>query len=161
MSQRGSALPPPLIAIYLCKEFIRFFFLCLLLFLGLSLLIDFFDRFNTFVKHGAPLSAICRYFLFKLPLFVIQASPAATLAGALLSLGSLSRNRELLALKACGVSPLQIATPLLLSACILSIGGWVWNETVVPYAFHKSRYINTVEIKKKEFNFQTFIESNL
>ncbi len=151
MSQIGSALPPPLIAIYLCKEFIRFFFLCLLLFLGLSLLIDFFDRFNTFVKHGAPFSAICRYFLFKLPLFVIQASPAATLAGALLSLGSLSRNRELLALKACGVSALQIATPLLLSACILSIGGWVWNENVVPYAFHKSRYINTVEIKKKEF----------
>ena len=151
MSQRGPTLPPPLIAIYLCKEFLRFFFLCLLLFLGLSLLIDFFDRFNTFVKYGAPLSAICRYFLFKLPLFVIQASPAAALAGALLSLGSLSRNRELLALKACGVSALQIATPLLLSACILSIGGWVWNENVVPYAFHKSRYINTVEIKKKEF----------
>lgn len=151
MSQRGSAFPPPLIGIYLCKEFIRFFFLCLLLFLGLSLLVDFFDRFNTFVKYGAPVSAICRYFLFKLPLFVIQASPAAALAAALLSLGSLSRSRELLALKACGVSAVQMATPLLLSACILSIGGWVWNENVVPYAFHKSRYINTVEIKKKEF----------
>jgi lipopolysaccharide export system permease protein len=27
----------------------------------------------------------------------------------------------------------------------------VWNETVVPYCFHQSRYINTVEIKKKAF----------
>ena len=151
MSRSDFPLPSRLIESYLCKEFIRFFSLSLLLFLGLSLLIDFFDRFSSFVKYDATLSVIGRYFLFKLPLFVTQAVPAAALAGSLLSLGLLSRNQELLALKACGVSAWQMATPLLLSACLLSLGGWLWNENVVPYAFHKSRYINTVEIKRKTF----------
>ena len=157
MGQTGFPFPSRLIAAYLCKEFIRLFALCLLLFLGLSLLVDFFDRFNSFVKYKAPLSAIGSYFLFKLPLFVTQAVPAAALAGSLLSLGILSRHKELQALKACGVSAWQMAAPLLLSAGVLSLGGWAWNEHVVPYAFHKSRYINTVEIKGKTFKglFQT------
>ena len=151
MAPNGFSFPSRLITAYLCKEFIRFFFLCLFLFLGISLLVDFFDRVNGFVKYEAPLSAIGRYFLFKLPLFVTQAVPAAALAGSLLSLGLLSRHNELLALKACGVSVWQMATPLLLSACVLSIGGWVWNENVVPHAYYKSRYINTIEIKRKSF----------
>jgi lipopolysaccharide export system permease protein len=143
--------PLPLISAYLRREFLRFFFLCLSLFLGIALLVDFFDRLNGFIKYAAPVSAIVRYFAFKAPLLITQAAPAAALTGSLLSLGLLSRHREILALKACGISPWQIARPLLLSASILSAGVWMWNEVVVPYAFHKSRYINTVEIKKKPF----------
>ena len=143
--------PFPLISAYLRREFLRSFFLCLSLFLGIALLVDFFDRLNEFVKYAAPASTILRYFLFKAPLLLAQAAPAAALTGALLSLSQLSRHQEILALKTCGISPWQIARPLLLSASVLSAGVWGWNEAVVPYSFHKSRYINTVEIKKKPF----------
>lgn len=149
MGRGGSSFPTRLIARYLCKEFLRFFSLCLLLFLALSLLVDFFDRFHTFVKHQAPLTAVARYFLFKLPLYVWQAVPASALAGSLLSLGILSRHKELMALKTCGVSAWQMALPLLLSAGILSVAGWAWNESVVPYAYQTSRMIDAVEIKRK------------
>lgn len=142
-------LPLPLISSYLCREFLRFFFLCLALFLGISLLVDLFDRLDDFIKYGASVSAVVRYLLFKAPLLVTQAAPAAALTASLLSLGILSRHRELLALKACGISPWQIACPLLLVAGLLSASVWAWNETIVPYAFHKSRHINTVEIKKR------------
>jgi lipopolysaccharide export system permease protein len=141
----------PLVSTYLCKEFLRFFFLCLILFLGISLLVDFFDRLDDFIKHGASVSAILRYLFFKAPLFLTQAAPAAALTSTLLSCGLLSKHRELLALKTCGVSPWQIALPLLLTASVLSGGVWLWNEFIVPYSFHKSRYINTVEIKKRPF----------
>jgi len=144
--------PLPLISLYLRREFFRFFFFCLILFLGLSLLVDFFDRLDDFIKYAAPVSTVLRYFLFKAPVFITQAAPAAALAGSLLSLGLLARHRELLALKTCGVSSWQVARPLLLSAIVLSTGTLVWNEIVVPYCFHKSRYINTVEIKKKTFH---------
>lgn len=149
MESRVSSFPPQLIARYLCTEFLRFFTLCLLLFLVLSLLVDFFDRFHTFVKHQAPPGAVVRYFLFKLPLYVWQAVPASALAGSLLSLGILSRHKELLALKACGVDPWQIAVPLLCAAGVLSVAGWTWNEKVVPYAYQTSRTIHAVDIKKK------------
>jgi len=144
-------LSSSVVSAYLRREFLRTFFLCLALFLGLSLLVDFFDRLDDFIKHAAPVSTILRYFLFKTPLLITQAAPAAALAGSLLSLGLLSRHREILALKTCGISPWQIARPLLLSASVLSAGAWVWNEVIVPYSFHKSRYINTIEIKKKAF----------
>ena len=147
----ASSSSPSLISRYLRREFLRAFSLCLTLFLGLSVLIDFFDRLDEFIKYAAPASTVLRYFLFKAPLFITQSAPAAALTGSLLSLGLLARHRELLALKTCGVSPWQIARPLLLSASILSVGVLAWNEFVVPYSFHKSRQINTEEIKKKMF----------
>ena len=141
----------PIVSAYLRKEFLRFFFLCLFLFLGLALLVDFFDRLDGFIKNAASPSAVLRYLLFKAPLFITQTAPPAALAAAFLSLGLLSRHREILALKACGISAVQIVRPLILAACALSGAVWVWGETIVPYAFHRSRYINTVEIKKKDF----------
>ena len=140
-----------LVCRYVCAEYLRFFLFSLVLFLGLSLLVDFFDRLDNFIKYGASVSATIRYFVFKIPLFVTQAAPAAALAGVLIGCGLLSRNRELLALKACGISPWQMALPLLLTAGMLSLTVRVWNEWVVPAAFHHSRYINTVEIKQRPF----------
>jgi lipopolysaccharide export system permease protein len=140
-----------LLSHYLRGEFLRLFCLCLLTFLCLYLIVDFFDRFDTFLKHTAPTLTIVRYFLFKLPLIVTQMVPAAVLTGSLLSLGLLARRNELTALFACGVSLWQIARPLLGTAALLSLGTLVWNETIVPYCFHQSRHISTVEIKKKAF----------
>ena len=140
-----------LISVYLYTEYLRFFLLSLMLFLGLSLLVDFFDRLDNFIKYGASVSATVRYFLFKIPLFVTQAAPAAALTGVLLGYGLLSRNRELLALKACGIGPWQMALPVLITAGFLSLAVSAWNEWVVPAAFHTSRYINTVEVKKRPF----------
>src|SRR5713226_2362599 len=141
-----------LISTYLRRVFLRFFFLCLILFLGISLLVDLFDRLDDFIKYAAPASTILRYFLFKAPLLITQAAPAAALTGALVSLSLLARHREILALKTCGVSPWQIARPLLFLAGILSVGTLAWNEFVVPYSFQRSLYINSVEIKQKTFH---------
>ncbi|MSQ48328.1 MAG: LPS export ABC transporter permease LptG [Deltaproteobacteria bacterium] len=144
-------LPLPIVSAYLGKEFLRAFFFCLLFLWGLALLIDFFDRLDDFFRQDAPILAVVRYFFFKAPLFVSQFAPAAALTGSLLSLSLLSRNREILALKACGIGVGQIALPLLLSAALLSLGTWAWSEFVVPSAFRKARFINAVEIKKKPF----------
>lgn len=141
--------PLPLISAYLRKEFLRFFVLCLSLFLFLAILIDFFDRLDYLVKYKASVFTILRYFTFKIPLFISQTAPMAALTASLASLGLLSRQRELTALKACGVSLWQIAKPLLFASAVLSAAVWSWNESVVPFSYRQSRYINTVEIKKK------------
>ncbi|MBM4256423.1 MAG: LPS export ABC transporter permease LptG [Deltaproteobacteria bacterium] len=140
-----------IIPLYLSREFLRTFCLCLLFLWTLALLIDFFDRLDDFIRQDASIFSVLRYFFFKAPLFVSQMAPAAALTGSLLSLSLLSRSRELLALKACGVSTVQIARPLLSVAGILSVAIWGWNEVIVPPAFHKARVINSEEIKKKPF----------
>lgn len=138
----------PVISAYLRKEFLRLFFLSLALFLFLAVLVDFFDRLDYLVKYKAPATTVLLYFAFKLPLFITQTMPIAALVAALLSLGLLSRNREIIALKSCGVSQWQIARPFLFVGGALSVGLWGWNETIVPHSYRQSRYIN-LQIKKR------------
>lgn len=137
-----------LISTYLRQEFLRLFFLSAALFLFLAVLVDFFDRLDYLVKYKASASTVLLYFVFKIPLFVTQTAPVASLTATLISIGILSRNREITALKACGVSQWQIAKPFLLAAGLLSLGVWGWNEIVVPHSYRESRYLN-LKMKKR------------
>jgi lipopolysaccharide export system permease protein len=134
---------------YLLREFLRLFSLCMVAFLLVYLLVDFFDRFDTYLKYQASAGAVLRYFVFKVPLIVTQLVPVATLGGVLLALGMMARHNELTAMRASGVSTLQIAAPLLVTALALSLGILLWNEAVVPYASERSRHVELTEIRKK------------
>jgi lipopolysaccharide export system permease protein len=145
----GSALSLPLIPRYVLKEFLRLFGLCMLGFILIYVLVDFFDRFGTYLKFRPPVSLILAYFVFKIPLIVTQLVPVATLAGVLLGLGMMGRHNEITAMRASGLSTLQIARPLLVAAAALSIAIFAWNESVVPYCSERFRHIDNVEIKNK------------
>jgi lipopolysaccharide export system permease protein len=114
------------------------------------LIADFSDRIDDFLKHEAPIGAIIRYFLVKIPLIVNEVLPIAVLAAMLLSLGGLSRQNELTAMRASGLSSAQIVTPLLAICLALSAIVFLWNEKVVPHFATRAHYINTVEIKKRQ-----------
>ena len=114
----------------------------------MATLVDFFDRLDYLVKYKAAFSTVFLYFIFKIPLLMTQVAPVAALVATLLGIGLLSRNREIIALKACGVSHWQLTKPFLLIGGIASLGLWGWNETVVPYSYRHSRYIN-LQIKKR------------
>ncbi len=134
---------------YLVEEFLRILALCLLAFLVVYLIADFSDRIDDFLKHQAPMGAIVRYFLVKIPLIINQVLPIAVLAAMLLGLGGLSRHNELTAMRACGLSSVQIVAPLLGTCLLLSVGVFAWNEKVVPHFATRAHYLNTVEIKKR------------
>jgi lipopolysaccharide export system permease protein len=142
---------PRILSRYVIEEFVRILGLCMAAFVLIYLIVDFFDRFDDFLKHKAAVGAAIRYFLFKIPLVMTQVLPVAVLAAMLMALGTLRRNNEIAAMRACGISSYQIAAPLLLACLALSVASLVWNETVVPHFTRQVRYINTIEIKKREF----------
>lgn len=134
---------------YMVGEFIGMLVPIVLAFLILYLVVDFFDRLDLLLKnHATPLSAV-RYFALKTPLVLTQITPPAVLAALLISQGMLSRRNEIIALRASGVSLLQTAAPLLLLAALISVGTFVWNESIVPYCTRKYQYVNNVEIRKR------------
>src|SRR6185295_9110815 len=139
----------PILPRYVLREFVRVFALCMLGFIAVYVLVDFFDRLGTYFKYQTPATTIVRYFIFKVPLIVTQLVPVATLGGVLLALGTMARHNELTALRASGVSTLQLARPLLIVAVLLSVGTLLWNESVVPYCSERSRHIELVEIRNK------------
>lgn len=135
---------------YLLRQFFTIFFAVIIAFVLLYLIVDFFERLGLLLRLHAPPGATVRYFLFKIPLMVTQVTPAAVLTATLISLGLLSRNNEIIALRATGVSLTQMAGPLISVATAISLGCLLWNETVVPYCTQQFEYVNSVEIRKRE-----------
>lgn len=134
---------------YVLVEFLRIFGLCMVGFLLIYVLVDLLDRLQGFLKFHASVGEVCRYLFFKIPLIVTQLIPIATLASVLIALGTMARHNELTALRASGISTVQIATPLFAMAVALSVLIVGWNETVVPYSTERSRYIEIVEIRNR------------
>lgn len=141
----------PTVARYLLQEFGRSVFMTLAAFILLYLCIDFFERIPKFLEHDPSLAQVGIYFLLKIPLIVGQIMPAAVLAGTLLGLGGLARRAELMAMRACGISLWQIATPIVVACAGISVGMLAWNEYVVPPSAARSDYIEVVEIKGKTY----------
>jgi lipopolysaccharide export system permease protein len=141
---------PPVLSRHLLRAFLTTAALCLAAFVAIALIVDFFDRFEGFIHHGASTAAIFKYFLLRAPLFVTRAAPLAILAGILLGFGGLGRHNEFVALRAAGVGIWQIAIPPLAAAVVISGLMFLWNERVVPYAAQQARDVYAFEIRSPQ-----------
>ncbi len=136
---------------YVVTQYLRLFFLTLTAGATLYMVIHFFDRIGNLSRYDPSTAAMAAYFVFRLPAMLSEIYPAASLLAVLLSLGLAARNREILALRACGISTWQLAVPLIAVAAAMSVLVLAWNEMVVPPTMARCRYLNDVVIKKKTF----------
>jgi lipopolysaccharide export system permease protein len=134
---------------YILTAFARIFGLALAAFAGIYLLVDFFERVDNFIEHKAQLSQYILYFTNKIPMIVVQVAPMAVLMGVFMCLGGLSRNSELTAMRASGISLWRITIPLLATALLLTGTLQVANEFVVPLSAQKVNYILNTQVKGK------------
>ena len=139
----------PSVSRHLTTEFARSAGLTFTAFIAIYVVADFFDRFDTYLKHDVPVATIARAFLYKLPLIVTQVTPMAVLAGGLVGLGLLARQQEFVALRSCGVSVFQMALPLVAAGALISVGMLAWSEQVVPRAARKWHDVDNLEIRKR------------
>jgi lipopolysaccharide export system permease protein len=146
--RRARYSPTSVISRYLVREFVGMLLPIVMTFVILYLIVDCFDRLTFLLKNHATAGAAVRYFLFKIPLILTQIMPPAVLSALLLSLGMLSRQNEITALRASGISLVETAVPLLALGTLMSLATLVWNETVVPYCTRGSQYVNNIEIRK-------------
>ncbi len=115
---------------YVLTVFFPIFFLTLLAFLGIYLIIDFFEKVDTFLDNNIGALKMISYFLYKSPFIVSQGIPIAALLASLISLGILNRNREIIAMKAAGLNSLSYAGPILAAALMLAVVNFGIGETV-------------------------------
>ena len=142
--------PLPIISRYVVGEFLRAMLLALGFFVVLYLSVDFFERLPRFLKHNPPPRLLLEYFLLKIPLIVTQMLPVAVLTATLFSLGTLGKNAELMAMRACGISLWQIGAPIALVCLAISVGALLWNESVVPATTARAAFIENIEIRGRE-----------
>jgi len=127
---------------YLLREFTRLFLLCASGGTVLYLIIDLFDRMTIFIRHGATAGWVALFLLNKIPLIVYQVTPAAMLLAVLLSLGTMSRYNEIIALRTSGVPVMRIAYPFVILSVFVGTGIFFFNEFVVSPTYARHEYMS-------------------
>lgn len=120
------------LARYVMRAVIGYTLLVLLVLLvlnGLYLLIDQQDDIGT--GNYTATSALL-YVALNLPQSAFDMLPIASLIGALLSLGNLSRSMELVVIRAAGVSVARIGAWVLTAGVLLMCMTWALGEYVAP-----------------------------
>lgn len=87
------------------------------------------------------------YFLWQMPSFLLDVIPMAMLFGTLLTMGRLSGDSEITALKAGGVSLARMFLPLAVVGFGVSLFALVMQEALVPLANDRAAYLRESAIE--------------
>lgn len=119
---------------YLLRTFLTPFLYCLLAFIMIFVIFDLFDKLNDFIDGKTPIALIAKYYVVLIPSVLIQIVPVSLLLAVLYSLSSLTKNNELTAMRASGISILRLMIPYLSVGLLLSFAVGLINETIGPRA---------------------------
>ncbi|MDD2541778.1 MAG: LPS export ABC transporter permease LptG [Desulfuromonadaceae bacterium] len=145
---------------YIARTWLRLLMLCLSGFVGIYLVIDLIEKIPRFLRVGGTAGDIIQYFIWKLPEMVSRTATFSILMATLLTLGVLSRDSEIIAMRSCGVSLLKIALPMLTLGFVASIVLLINSEFILPHSYARTELIDRVKIKKKDGNV-TFKRNNI
>jgi LPS export ABC transporter permease LptG/LPS export ABC transporter permease LptF len=127
-------LLPQLLDTYILSRFLIYFGLLLSSFVALTLVFNFFDLMHDMVHNQIPLATMFRYLFFLTPELIYWTLPVSVLVAVLVALGVLSKQNEITAFKACGVSLYRLALPILIGSTLLSGGLFAFDHYYVPGA---------------------------
>jgi lipopolysaccharide export system permease protein len=91
------------------------------------------------INKGVEFTSVLKIFLFMAPYIITYALPVAVLIAILLSLGRLSSDNEIVAIRASGVNLFSLLLPLYLVALILSLALVIFNDRAASYAHYAYR----------------------
>src|SRR5919108_3571649 len=115
---------------YICREVVTPFLLGLLIFTLILLTARILKLVELVVNRGVLVWHMVKIFLYATPAFFEVTVPMAFLLALLWGFGRLSADREIIALKSCGIGFYQIALPI-----------GVFTALVVGGAFFLTLYI--------------------
>ncbi len=125
---------PRLMDIYLLRRFFSYFFLLMATFIFLFETFTFFELLDDIARHRIAFLIVVKYFSYLAPYLAYQLAPLAALVAVLVTLGVMSKNNEVVACKASGISLYRLALPLLLAGVTLAAVMVVLDDTYLPYA---------------------------
>ncbi len=132
---------------FLLKHFMRILSLCIAAFIGIYLLIDFFEKVDNLIEYKATAWDYFIYLSNNIPFIFVQILPLSILTSMVLTLGGLSRTNEITAMRACGVNLWRIVQPLMSLILLLSFLLLLLNEFAIPW--NSKQLNNLLEVKLK------------
>ena len=131
---RRLPLGPQIIDNYVLSSFLFYFLLLLASFVLMTHVYTFFELLSDILKNSTPMEQVAKYLFFLTPKLVYDSTPVSVLVAVLVTFGILTKNNEVTALKACGVSLYRLAIPVLITSSALSAGLFTFDHYIIPDA---------------------------
>jgi LPS export ABC transporter permease LptF/LPS export ABC transporter permease LptG len=130
----SSSSIPSIVDIYVLRRFFYYFAVIMGVFILLFETFTFFELLDDIARRHVPFLVVVNYFRYLIPYLLYQLSPLGALVAVLVTLGVLSKNNEIVAFKASGISLYRIALPLLMAGVVLAGVLLIMDDTYLPYA---------------------------
>ena len=130
-------LLPQLVDTYILSTFLSYLVLMLSSFVSLVLIFNFFELIGDMLRNNISLWKMFTYLFFLTPQLIYDLLPPSVLVAVLAAFGVMSKQNEIIAFKACGVSLYRLAAPILLGATLVSGGLFAFDFYYVADANRK------------------------
>jgi len=130
---------------YVLRQFLPPLAVSFLGFIGIFVIIDLVDRLSAFLDRDIGVSTVVLFYACYVPYITMLILPMAMLLASLLCMGTLIRNRELMAMRAVGLSLYRIVLPIQMFALVVSLIAFFIAAYVVPRANRERARIETGE----------------
>lgn len=104
---------PTLLDAYIAREYGRILGMTAAAMLGLFYLSTFIDRSDKLFKGQVTLARLAEFMFWSTPQFLVYIIALAVLIAGLVTIGLLTKNSELIVMRACGISLYRTAMPML------------------------------------------------
>jgi lipopolysaccharide export system permease protein len=131
---------------YIFRELAKTILLCSMGFVSLFLVIDFVEKADDFLKHGATAREVALYYLATAPSVFVQISPVAVLVAVLVTVSLRARSNELTAMFAGGLSLSRVCAPILAGCAIVSLASFGFSELLIPRASRQARELSRARV---------------
>jgi LPS export ABC transporter permease LptG/LPS export ABC transporter permease LptF len=137
-------LRPSLLDIYVARRYLAVFGVAFAGLVGIFYISTFIDLADKLFGGMTTTGMLLRYFYFQTPQYVYYIIPLAALVATLVTVGVLTKNSELVVMRACGISLYRSSTPLVLFAVLLSALLYGLQERVLSDSNREARRLNAL-----------------
>jgi lipopolysaccharide export system permease protein len=133
---------------YIIRKFLLALLISLIGFVFIYIITNLFENIGYFVDRKATLFIVLKYYLLFSPKVILLLMPLATLMGIYFSLGLITKNNEVMALRGLGIPPLRIYKPIFVYGFLVSVLVFSFNLTLIPRSKERLKEFKSNEIDK-------------
>ena len=135
---------PSILDVYVSRQYLRVFILTVLAALGIFYVSTFIDLADKLFRGSATTALLLEFFYYQTPQYVYYIIPIAGLVATLVTIGAMTKNSELVVIRACGVSLYRTAVPVVLFAVAASGVLFAMQELVLARANEEAGRLDSI-----------------
>jgi LPS export ABC transporter permease LptF/LPS export ABC transporter permease LptG len=133
---------------YLVRQFLLFVALGILVGAVVFVVVDLLQTLDRFLRMKPPLLFILEHFAFNMPGEIYKGLPLIVLISTVFLFLSMTRQREIDALKAAGISLYRISRPIFLTALVITVLAVLFQEIALPELSTRAEEVDRVKIRR-------------